>query len=62
MSLRTLGKTMLCSAAVMTVVEIIQLFTLLGSCDVDDLILNILGVFIGFIIFKNMKLIDFLKK
>lgn len=61
-SLRTLGKTMLCSAAVMTVVEIIQLFTLLGSCDVDDLILNILGVFIGFIMFKNMKLIDFLKK
>ncbi len=31
--------------------EIIQLFTLFGSFDVDDLILNTLGGFIGFFIF-----------
>ena len=53
--MRVLKKTMLCAAAVMTVVEIIQLFTLLGSYDVDDLILNLMGAFIGFIIFKNIK-------
>lgn len=29
-------------------VEIIQYFTLLGSFDIDDYILNILGIFIGF--------------
>ncbi len=60
--LRSLWKTMLFSAAVMTVVEIIQLFTLLGSCDIDDLILNLLGAFIGFLLYKNTKAIDFLKK
>ena len=60
--MRTFAKTVLCSAAVVTVVEIIQLFTLLGSCDIDDLILNMLGVAVGFIIFKNVKPIDFFMK
>lgn len=30
-------------------VELIQLFTLLGSCDIDDLILNLIGATIGFL-------------
>lgn len=34
-----------------TVVELLQLFTLLGSCDVDDLIFNTIGASIGFLIF-----------
>ncbi len=33
-------------------VEVIQLFTLLGSCDVDDLIFNVIGAFLGFLIFS----------
>lgn len=33
----------------MFLVEVLQLFTLLGSFDVDDLILNILGMTVGFI-------------
>ena len=33
------------------IVEVIQLFTLLGSFDVDDLILNLFGMTIGFLIF-----------
>lgn len=33
-------------------VELLQLFTTLGSLDVDDLILNVLGASIGFWIFK----------
>lgn len=31
-------------------IELIQLFTLRGSCDIDDLILNISGSIIGFFI------------
>ncbi len=34
---------------VMFLVEVLQLFTLLGSFDVDDLILNLFGMTIGFI-------------
>lgn len=34
---------------IMFLVEVLQLFTLLGSFDVDDLILNLLGMTIGFI-------------
>lgn len=33
-------------------VEVLQLFTLLGSCDVDDLILNLVGTTLGFVIWK----------
>ena len=32
-------------------VEVIQLFTLLGSFDIDDLILNLLGMTMGFLIY-----------
>lgn len=43
--------TVLC-IGVMFTIESIQLFTLLGSFDVDDLILNLLGMLMGFIIFS----------
>ena len=33
-------------------VEVIQLFTRLGSCDIDDVILNTLGGWIGCLIYK----------
>lgn len=36
-------------------VELIQLFTLLGSFDVDDLLLNMMGAAIGYIMYKNLK-------
>ena len=32
-------------------VEVLQLVTLLGSCDVDDLILNLLGMIIGYLLY-----------
>ena len=32
-------------------VETVQLFTLLGSFDIDDLILNLLGMSVGFLLF-----------
>lgn len=34
-----------------TTVEVVQLFTLLGSCDIDDLIFNTIGASIGYLIF-----------
>lgn len=33
-------------------IELGQLFTLRGICDIDDLILNLLGASIGFAIWK----------
>ncbi len=34
-------------------VEITQVFTLRGSCDIDDVILNLVGCIIGYIIHKK---------
>lgn len=33
-------------------VELLQLVTLLGSCDVDDVILNLMGTVIGYILWR----------
>ena len=38
------------------IIELIQLFTLRGSCDIDDLILNMLGSLIGYTINHCIKL------
>lgn len=40
-------------ALIILIVEIVQLFTLLGSCDIDDFILNIAGIIIGYGIYKG---------
>ena len=37
---------------VILLVEIVQLFTFLGCFDVDDLILNLFGMCIGFVLYK----------
>ena len=39
-------------------VEIIQLYTRLGSCDVDDVILNTVGGMIGYILYRVYKAIS----
>lgn len=41
-------KCLLLSAGVIVCVEVVQLFTLLGSCDIDDLIFNLFGVALGY--------------
>lgn len=46
--LRRLWKVLLVTALIIALVELTQLFTLVGSCDVDDLILNVLGAAIGY--------------
>lgn len=46
--LRWWWKTALTSAVIVVLVELAQLVTLRGHCDVDDLILNLIGVTIGY--------------
>ena len=46
--LRKIWKYILCVVLIITTVEILQLVTLVGSCDVDDLILNLGGALLGY--------------
>lgn len=50
--LRRFWKVMLVTAGIIILVELAQLFTLMGSCDVDDLILNVPGAALGYGIYK----------
>lgn len=45
---RRLGRCMLTVALIMTTVELVQLFTLRGFCETDDVMLNVLGAAIGY--------------
>ena len=36
------------TSAVIICIELVQLFTLLGACDIEDYLLNIIGALIGF--------------
>ena len=46
--LSSLPLVLIATALIITLVEILQLFTLVGSCDIDDLILNLIGSAIGY--------------
>lgn len=52
---QSFGRFLLCTISVISSVEIVQLFTLRGSCDIDDLILNLLGAIMGYIVFRFFK-------
>ena len=47
------GRFFLCCLLTILAVELGQLFTLLGSFDVDDVVLNLLGMCIGFLFAKK---------
>lgn len=49
---RSFGKTLLLGFEFSLFVEIVQLFSKVGSFDVDDILLNTLGVFIGYVLFR----------
>lgn len=52
------GKTVVLLGMTMSVlVEAMQLIGRVGSCDVDDVILNTLGAFLGYIIYKAVRLL-----
>ena len=42
-------------AGIILAIELLQLVMGLGTCDIDDLILNLLGTTIGFGVFKLRK-------
>lgn len=46
------------SVLLITAVEVCQLLTLRGICDVDDVILNIPGILLGFLIFHLLAFIQ----
>ena len=50
--LRHIGLTLLIAALCTTLAEIAQVLFLAGSCDIDDLILNLLGTALGYPLYK----------
>lgn len=52
---RQLWKVLLFTACVTTAAEIVQVLILAGSCDVDDLILNLIGTLLGYPLHKYLK-------
>lgn len=53
--LQKFGWHFLAMALIIVAIELLQMFTLLGKCDVDDLILNLVGTTIGFGLWKLWK-------
>ena len=45
-------KTLLAALLSILAVEIIQLFSLLGRCDIDDLLLNMAGIAVGYALWR----------
>ncbi len=50
--LRTFGRFSLMAVITILSVELLQLFTGLGALDVDDVSLNLLGIFSGFLLWR----------
>ncbi len=50
--LRSFGQVLLAIVGIIVIIELIQLFTLLGSCDIDDLLLNTIGAVIGWLLWR----------
>jgi len=59
---RKTGVFLLTCVLIVSAVEILQFITLSGSCDIDDLILNVSGAFIVYLFTKNRKAFGFLKR
>lgn len=60
--MRKLSRFIIAVCLIISAVELIQLFTLLGSCDIDDLIFNAIGASIGFGIWKLKPFLKLLHK
>ena len=53
--LRNFFAFLLCCTMAIVLVELLQLVTLLGCLDIDDLILNLSGMIVGYLIFMIFK-------
>jgi len=51
---RPFFRCMLWTAVILLGIECLQLLTLLGSCDIDDLLLNLMGTALGYGVFRLM--------
>jgi len=51
-NMRKYYKFLITMILIVVVIELLQFFTMSGSCDIDDLILNVLGASIIYFIFK----------
>lgn len=58
---RKTGIFLLTCTAIVAVVELLQFLTLAGSCDIDDLILNVGGAFLIYLFTKNEEAMGFLE-
>lgn len=47
-----LSKFLFCITIIIVIIEFLQLFLMLGICDIDDILLNILGCTLGYFIYK----------
>lgn len=54
--MQRIWKTFLLTGMLIVLVEMTQLLTLRGSCDVDDLILNLSGVIVGYVLWRLLLL------
>ena len=59
---RRTGIFLLTCVLIVAAVEIIQFATLSGSCDIDDLILNVFGAFLLYLFTKNREAFGLLKQ
>lgn len=50
--LQSLKWFLLCFSSIIIIIEVTQLFTLRGICDIDDLILNVFGGVIGYLAYR----------
>lgn len=55
--LQSFRRYLICFTLGLVTVEVAQLFTLRGICDIDDLILNVIGAALGFGAFRAAKAI-----
>ena len=53
--LESVWKVLLTVVFSIIAVELLQLLTLVGTCDIDDLILNVIGAAMGYILHTNTK-------
>ena len=57
-SFRKLWKCLLWGGLIIICVEVCQLFLLVGNCDIDDLLLNLVGIAMGYGFYSLIRWID----
>lgn len=55
--LRSFGRFFVFTSIVIVIIELLQLFLMLGSADIEDYLLNIIGAVTGFFLYRKL---DFL--